>query len=183
MGRHYQILMPLLSLFFVRVDLTDLYPLNIPVHVNQVLDGDTVEVSKGNFRFRVRLNYIDAPEKGQKTFKFNQDAGLFAKNCLAKHLSQNETLTIFGFDQYSRVLGKFNKINLKLVQEGCVSLYPYSKFESKRERGEYIRAYFKARSERIGLWKYGGFKRPIHYRKSLKRKTYARSGSNHFIRK
>jgi len=183
MGRHYQILLPLLSLFFVRVDLTDLIPLNIPVELIQVLDGDSLEVSKGNFKYRVRLTYVDAPESGQKSFKRNFNAGLYAKDCLKSLLPRKFKLTIHGFDQYHRVLGEVEGVNLRLVRKGCVSLYPYTKFTNKYEKSLYVRAYFKARNERVGLWKYGGFKNPMSYRQSLKRKSNTRSRGHHFVSK
>ena len=65
MARNYHFLLPLLSIFLVRVDLTDLIPLQMKFKRWEVLDGDTVKVEFSNSSFRVRLLNIDAPEMGQ----------------------------------------------------------------------------------------------------------------------
>ena len=82
MRRPYQILLPLLSLFFVRVDLTDLFPLQLAVKVLKVYDGDTVSVQYGNHIWKVRLAKIDAPEKGQPFLSDKKDAGRWSQQCL-----------------------------------------------------------------------------------------------------
>lgn len=84
MRRPYQILMPLLSLFLVRVDLTDLFPLTVPVKVLKVYDGDTILVSHGSYQMKIRLSRIDSPEKGQPFMNGAGDAGAYSGHCLKK---------------------------------------------------------------------------------------------------
>lgn len=170
MGRPYQILMPLLSLFFVRVDLTDLWTVKLPVTLVKVQDGDTLVVENNKTIYRVRLSKIDAPEKGQPFWDGRGDAGLEAKKCLENLLSKKpHTLHIFKRDIYGRVLGEIDDLSLRLIQEGCVSLYPHAEFSSKQERAMYLREMRIAKSKKKGLWKRGGFRQPKLWRKSSKR--------------
>lgn len=169
----YQILLPLLSLFLVRVDLTDLIPLKIPVKIVKVYDGDTVLVRSHGTHFKVRIDKIDAPEKGQLTFAPRIDGGAFARKCLIKILDKDphHVLKLRGYDMYQRVLGEINEASLELIQAGCVGLYPFARFRDKKEKGLFVREYFKSRREKRGLWAYGGFQRPGNYR-SNKRNGY-----------
>ena len=88
MARTYQILIPLLSLFLNRVDLTDLYSLKLPVNLIDIYDGDTLLVKTGNYKLKVRLSKIDSPEKGQRFFGSNLNAGLLAKKCFQKLMNK-----------------------------------------------------------------------------------------------
>ncbi|WP_408095451.1 thermonuclease family protein [Peredibacter sp. HCB2-198] len=171
MGRHYQILLPLFSLFLQRVDLTDLFPLELTVKVLKVYDGDTVLVGYKRQKLKVRLSKLDAPEFGQGK------AGRFSRGCLAKLLpiGTSTQLTIYKQDIYRRLLGDLNHVSLKLIQEGCVSLYPHAEFESMEEKYFYLRELQKAKNERRGLWAHGGFQRPKDWRKFNKRNAHPRS--------
>lgn len=165
MRRPYQILLPLFSLFLVRVDLTDISPLQLPVDIIKVYDGDTLLVSHGNWQFKVRLTPIDAPEKGQPFWLHDGDAGSASRQCLMKLLSQNLKLSIFGFDIYGRILGDLSGLSLKLIQQGCATLYPYAVYRSQAEKFFYYRELFKARKLRKGLWALGGYEQPKAWRK------------------
>ena len=170
MGRHYQILLPLFSLFLQRVDLTDLFPLKLTVKVLKIYDGDTVLVGYKRQELKVRLSKLDAPESGQGS------AGSFSKACLAKLLpvgSETE-LTIYKQDIYRRLLGDLSDVSLKLIQTGCVSLYPHAEFQSMKEKYFYLRELQKAKHERRGLWASGGFQRPKEWRKLNKRNAHQR---------
>jgi micrococcal nuclease len=169
MRKWYQILLPLLSLFWVRVDLTDLFPLFIPVQVLKIYDGDTVLVGHGNYRFKVRLSRIDSPEKGQKFLTSSLDAGEVATNCASKLVSQKSLLKIERQDIYGRILGDLEGLSLRLVEEGCAGLYPHAEFSSKAEKFKYLKAYKKAKASRRGLWQYGGFIQPKIWRKASRR--------------
>lgn len=171
MGRHYQILLPLLSLFLVRVDLTDLFPLKIPVKVLKVYDGDTVLVSHGNYQFKVRLLKIDSPEKGQPYLTTNADAGLRSSRCLARLAPENseQELWIIKKDIYGRVLGELKGISLKMIELGCATLYPHAEFASVKEKYLYLQALKKAKAQQVGLWSSGGIRQPKLWRKSNKR--------------
>jgi endonuclease YncB( thermonuclease family) len=165
MGGPYQILLPLLSLFLVRVDLTDLYPISMRVQVLKIYDGDTVLVQRAYMKLRVRLARIDAPEKDQPFLNGKRGAGLLSKACLEKNLSLNPYLRIEGFDLYGRVLGDFEGLSLKLVELGCVVLYPYAKFKNQSEKFLFLRSYLRARLKRRGLWAFGGILHPKAWRK------------------
>jgi micrococcal nuclease len=171
MARIYQILIPLFSLFLNRVDLTDLFPMELSVKLLRIYDGDTVLVKTGNYKFKVRLSKIDSPEKGQRFFGSTRDAGLVAKMCFQKLLQKEEQLIlkIEKWDMYGRVLGDLNELSFKSIQEGCSTLYPYAEFDSKREKFRYLKALKKAKASRRGLWQYGGFLQPKIWRKLSKR--------------
>jgi micrococcal nuclease len=177
MGRIYQILIPLLSLFLNRVDLTDLSSLNLPVKLLRIYDGDTVLVKSGNYKFKLRLSKIDSPEKGQRFFGSTRDAGLVAKKCFQKLLQKEERLIlkIEKWDMYGRVLGDINELSFKSIQEGCSTLYPFAEFDSKREKFRYLKALKIAKASRRGLWQYGGFLQPKIWRKFSKRNVVRQS--------
>ena len=156
----YQILMPLLGLFLVRVDLTDLFPMKIPVKVVQIYDGDTIQVRHKSFTLKVRLAAIDAPEKQQGR------VGMIARECLIKTLkNQEKTLVIYKQDIYGRILGDLEGLTLKLIQEGCAPLYPHAQFESQKEKFQYLIALKNAKAAQRGLWRYEGFVQPKKWRK------------------
>ena len=174
MGRPYQILMPLLSLFLVRVDLTDLFPLKIPVKVLKVYDGDTVLVKHGSLELKVRFSKIDSPEKGQPFFNSNLDAGAFSKKCLENIITKKaiHILNIEKEDIYGRILGDMDDLSLKLIESGCTTLYPHASFDSRKEKMTFLRALKKAKASKRGLWQYGGFRQPKLWRKFSKRNGY-----------
>lgn len=168
MGRPYQILLPLLSLFLVRVDLTDLFPLKYEVKIIKVVDGDTLHVLQGKRILKVRLSKLDSPEKGQPFVGSSADAGDFALRC-AKAAIKNHgrlILRIEKQDIYGRLLGDIEGLSLKLIESGCSGLYPYAGFSSRHEKSIYLQAYAKARSGRVGLWNEGGYQLPKAWRKS-----------------
>lgn len=171
----YQILLPLLGLFLVRVDLTDLFPISLPVKVLEIVDGDTLLVKHRSLKYKVRLSKVDSPEKGQRFLSSNKDAGAFAKECL-KGLMNAEVydLKYEKQDIYGRVLGDLDGLSLRIIEEGCASLYPYSQFASREEKHTYLLALKKARSMKKGLWRYGGFRQPKLWRKSNKRSGHRR---------
>lgn len=168
MGRPYQILYPLFSLFLVRVDLTDLSPVTLNVKILKVYDGDTVLVSHGHFQAKVRLARIDAPEKAQSFLNGKKGAGELSGRCLEKLLANKGVLEVYGHDMYGRILGDIDQVSFKLVEKGCVALYPYAKFNNQHEKYVYLRAYQKARREKVGLWAFGGVQQPKAWRKKNK---------------
>lgn len=169
MRAHYQILWPLFSLFLVRVDLTDLVPMRMKVQVFKVYDGDTLLVGRGDFRAKVRLARIDAPEKGQPFINQSGDAGAASKKCLLRHLKKEGVLIVYGFDIYGRMLGDVDGLNFNLVQNGCAGLYPYAKFSDPHEKFVYLRALYQARLQKRGLWAFGGYEQPKAWRKKHKK--------------
>ena len=173
MAGHYQILLPLLSLFLVRVDLTDLYPLRMEVKIVKIYDGDTVLVKHGSYRWRVRLSKIDAPEMDQKFLNSSRNAGQMSKKCLVGLLKKTALLKVEKEDMYGRILGDLDEVTYQMIEKGCTTLYPYAQFESKKEKFRYLIALKKAKAQRVGLWQYGGFLQPKKWR-SIKRRNARR---------
>lgn len=169
MRRTYQILLPLLSLFLVRVDLTDLYPVTMRVDILKVYDGDTLLVKKGSFQQKVRLSRIDAPEKGQPFLSGRGDAGEFSQQCLKSLSKKTGTLTIYGIDIYGRILGDVDQLSLRMIKSGCSPLYPHALFRSAGEKFHYLRELEAAKRKKLGLWGRGGILQPKLYRKQFKR--------------
>ncbi len=171
MGGHYQILIPLLSIFLVRVDLTDLFPLELRVQVLEVTDGDTVLLRYRNQRLKLRLAKIDAPELAQPFLSGSPGAGLLARRCLHAELAGKSELIarLQSRDLYGRYLGDLDEVSLRLVRSGCAVIYPYAVFSSRGEKFRFLRALAEARRARRGLWKFGGIAQPKNWRRSSKR--------------
>lgn len=182
MALPYQFLIPLLSLFWVRVDLTDLVGLDLAVHIIDIRDGDTLTVTHGNRTLKVRLSKIDAPELGQKFHHSEKNAGLVSRNCLRQMTPKKAVLTIEGFDVYHRILGDVEGLNLRAVENGCTGLYPHAVFSSVREKMIYLKALSRARKERRGVWAFRGFQLPKKWRKINKRSAHRPSHQRHHSR-
>lgn len=165
----YQILLPLLSLFMVRVDLTDLIPIRMKVEILRVYDGDTVLVRRGSYEYKVRISRVDAPEKGQPFLLKSGDAGALARKCLSKLLGPEAELEIYGTDIYGRILGDLNQVSFKLIEKGCVSLYPHAKFKDQNEKYKFLRALIKAKRMKLSLWAFGGIEQPKVWRSKNKK--------------
>jgi endonuclease YncB( thermonuclease family) len=163
MAMIYHYLLPLLGLFLGR-EIFTIHPPSQWVTVEKVLDGDTV-ILKG--QGALRLAGIDAPERGQLTRLKGIDAGEWSKACL-KRLLEGKRLRVVvqGRDRYGRQLGDLihaGSVALQMMESGCVSIYPISTTR------ELVRAYERAKRARVGLWGYGGFERPYHYRRRHKK--------------
>lgn len=170
----YQILFPLLSLFLVRVDLTDLYPLEMEVKILKVCDGDTVLVGKGAYQWKVRLSRIDSPELKQTFLGSSRSAGLYSKRCLEKLLKETAELKVEKFDMYGRILGDLDQVTLKLVEKGCTTFYPHAEFSHQKEKYHYLLTLKKAKARRSGLWRYSGFIQPKKWRNSSRKRIVHR---------
>jgi endonuclease YncB( thermonuclease family) len=177
MRRPYQILLPLLSLFLVRVDLTDLWPLHLTVQLIHLLDADTALVQGPSGPLTVRFSGVDAPEKKQPFARLPGDAGEAATECARKSIGKQKIfkLLIFGQDIYGRILGDLEGLNFKLIKHGCTTLYPHATFSSVKEKWRFIHALRKAKEARRGLWARGGYMQPKLWRKFSKRSARRRS--------
>jgi len=101
--------------------------------VVKVSDGDTLTVDWDGFKARVRLAYIDAPEKSQE---FGPEAREFTR----KHaLKQRVQVKLVDLDRYGR--------NLELVRAGLAWVYRAYKFPPAYKDIE-----DQARKLRRGLW-------------------------------
>lgn len=176
MRRPYQIFLPLLSLFLVRVDLTDLFPLVLNVRLVRLLDGDTAVVGLGKQTLTVRFSGVDAPELGQPFLSGKGDAGEQSAECVRKILNKQKDLKlrVFGLDIYRRILGDLSGLNFKIVRSGCTSLYPYASFASRREKWKFIHALNQAKKQKLGIWKSGGFLNPKLWRKRFSKRNVVR---------
>jgi micrococcal nuclease len=144
----------------------------------EVLDGDTLIVTRNEKVYRVRLAYIDAPEKSQKSLEGvpvgKQITAYLRKNLLGKTVQ----LKVLGRDIYGRLLaevyfkGKF--VNYHLVNRGLAVLYSRSRFQTRRQKREFLQAYYLAQDNRAGIWKTQGIMNPYHYRKINKKKGLRR---------
>ena len=170
----YQILVPLLSLFWVRVDLTDLVPMKLKVQIVDIRDGDTLTVRSGKRLMSVRLSRIDAPELSQNFHQSKINAGYLSRNCLRSLSPEEGILTIEGFDIYHRTLGDVDGLNFRSVERGCAGLYPHAVFHSVNEKWKYLRALNQAKKNRRGLWARGGYMVPKKWRKISKRSGHRR---------
>jgi micrococcal nuclease len=167
---HYQYFLPLLSLFLNRVDLIDFYPITINAKVVKVYDGDTLKLqTETGQNLKLRISKIDAPELTQKFWNSQKSAGMVATQCLKSVLHKPITLWLIeGRDRYGRILGDSKsevKLSLKLVQAGCASLYPYARYDSWKEKHQFVDAFLKSLNRRQGLWKWGLIRRPHIYRR------------------
>lgn len=176
MKRPYQILWPLLSLFLVRVDLTDLWPLDLPVQILNVYDGDTVLVRYGRNELKVRFAKIDAPELGQTFINEKGDAGDLSRRCLRRILNKKKSwiLRPEKNDIYGRILGDLEEVSLELIVRGCASLYPHAQFSSRQEKHFYLKALKRAKYHRVGIWHSSGIRQPKLWRKTKKQTSRRR---------
>lgn len=175
MRSNYQFLIPLLSLFLNRELFTGIYPLKYQVEILKILDGDTVEVSLLGRSERIRLLGIDAPEMGQPSRLGQIDAGRWSRRCLLRILKDQKWYLIWhGRDIYKRVLGELDSkkgaASELMLEEGCASVYPFFNGVPKEVRSKRLIKLHRAQRSRLGLWGYGGFMRPYHWRKTQKTK-------------
>ena len=170
----YQILVPLLSLFWVRVDLTDLFPLELRVQIVDIRDGDTLTVRSWRKTMQVRLSKIDAPELRQNFHHSRLDAGIISRDCVRRLAPKEGILRIEGHDIYHRILGDVEGLNFRIIERGCAGLYPHALFPSVKEKWRYLRALNEAKKNRRGVWAHGGYMVPKKWRKISKRSGHRR---------
>jgi endonuclease YncB( thermonuclease family) len=129
----------------------------------KIVDGDTFDLLVGTVTYRIRLNGIDTPEKGQD---FYQNA----KNSLG-NWCRNQTLrvTYKSKDRNGRLIGDLYTssgiwVNLKLVEEGMA--WHFKKYSSDKTLAA---AEIKARSQKIGLWVMKNTIAPWDWRKGIRK--------------
>lgn len=115
----------------------------IPCQVVAIADGDTLTCLYQKQALKVRLKYIDAPEKGQAY-------GQRAKQALAGLVFRKSVqLEIEGRDKYRRLLAVVfegsRNINLQLVEQGMAWAFLHT-------TPLYLHAQEQARDQRLGLW-------------------------------
>ena len=129
--------------------------------VTRVSDGDTIHVTDGsNFRHKIRLVGIDAPESSQKfgTESTKRLASLVANRIVKVSYSER--------DQYDRILGTVwlgdTNVNLSMVESGHAWAYHYN------QDPQYTEAQSRAKRARRGLWVDPAAQDPWAYRKGGK---------------
>lgn len=138
---------PLLTAFFLAFPLAaPALPLDAPVRVVAVHDGDTVTVRQDKRALRVRLSEIDAPELGQPYGKRAKQA--LSDLCFGKRAE----LATRGRDRYGRVLARLKcdgvDANAEQVYRGLAWVFVrYAPANSPLHALQ-----LDARSARRGLW-------------------------------
>ncbi len=112
-----------------------------------IADGDTFTILKHNTEVRIRLDGIDAPEKGMPYYKVS-------KQYLAQ-LCFNKSVQIKGvkIDRYGRTVARAILPNGKDVSAAMVKAglaWHYNKYSSDRILANYE---IQARQNKSGLWK------------------------------
>lgn len=113
--------------------------------VIKITDGDTIHVLSGTEIYIVRLDAIDAPERGQK---FGKEA---AKTLYDKIYNKNVLVNWQTLDRYNRMIAEIylgdRRICLEMVQEGMA--WHYVKYSKDKDLAK---AEKEAREAKIGIW-------------------------------
>ena len=144
--------------------------LALPVQAETVMsvgDGDTITVTNGAQKIRVRLACIDAPETSQTPY------GMESRQALQKLLPIGTEVTVHTktTDRYGRTVGEVLKGSTNINQQQVASgnAFVYWQYISGCDRQTYSRLENDARLKRLGVWSVtGGIQRPWDYRRSRK---------------
>lgn len=167
-ARHASALLPLAAVLVLAMPWRPAYAVALQGRVVAVADGDTLTVLSGRERVRVRLSYIDAPERGQPF-------GRRARQSLGELCHERmAVVTVAGRDRYGRVLGVVSCdgviANREQVKRGLAWVYTrYARRDSPLYAVER-----EARSERRGLWQASDPQAPWQWRN---RKRASRAGA------
>jgi endonuclease YncB( thermonuclease family) len=138
----------------------------VPGVVVRILDGDTVDLLIGRGRIeRIRLEGIDAPEKGQPF-------GTQARKRLAGFCFQREVVVrVSKKDRYRRSIGRVfadgEDLNQRMLREGMA--WHYARFAHEQPAGEHAadaQTEREARAARLGVWSDAAPIPPWDWRKS-----------------
>jgi endonuclease YncB( thermonuclease family) len=153
--------------------------LPLPIQAATVLsigDGDTITVTNGAQKTRVRLACVDAPETSQTPY------GTKSRQSLQKLLPMGSQVTLRtkATDRYGRsvaeVLKGSTNINQSLVGSG--NAFVYWQYISGCDRQTYSRLENDARLKRLGVWSVpGGIQRPWDYRRGRRGDSSSSSNS------
>ena len=140
-------------------------------------DGDTITVTEGSRRIKVRRACIDAPETSQSPY------GMEARKALQVLLpvGSQVTLNSKATDRYGRSVAEVLKgsTNINQSQVGSGNAFVYWQYISGCDRQTYARLENDARLKGAGVWAVpGGIQRPWDYRKSRKGSRTSASGGS-----
>ncbi len=153
-----------------RFILFSLFIFSTPVSAGSILsigDGDTISITEGNQRIKVRLACIDAPETSQTPF------GIEARKQLQNLLpiGSEVTLKIKETDRYGRSVAEVSKgdININQSLVGSGNAFVYWQYIRGCDRQTYSNLENEARLNGSGVWGIpGGIQRPWDYRHNRK---------------
>ncbi len=140
-------------------------PRILPCYVVKISDGDTFTCSlRNNKKVKVRLQEIDAPEKGQP---FGKKAQHYLTKLIYK---KNVKLHVSSYDRYQRMLATVynsqgKNINLAMVNAGFAWAY-----QQYLKDPQYLQAQKYAQRKRLGLWQDPHPVYPHQWRKQKKQK-------------
>jgi micrococcal nuclease len=112
-----------------------------------IVDGDTYDVLKNNETFRIRVNAIDAPEKGMPFYKVSKE--YLSSICFGKLIK----LDILKKDHHDRFVARATlpdgiDIPTEMIKAGMA--WHFKEFSSDETLTELEKI---ARDNKIGLWK------------------------------
>jgi endonuclease YncB( thermonuclease family) len=152
----------------------------LPVQAATVLsvgDGDTITITSGTQKIRVRLACIDAPETSQSPY------GMESRQALQKLLPIGTEVTVRSkaTDRYGRTVGEILKgsTNINEQQVASGNAFVYWQYISGCDRQTYSRLENDARLKRLGVWSVpNGIQRPWDYRRNRKGGSSASSSGS-----
>ena len=161
-------LLPLLSIAFIWA---------APSYASNVLsigDGDTITITNGAQKTRVRLACIDAPETSQASY------GMESRQSLQRLLPIGTEVTVRSkaTDRYGRTVGEVlrGSTNINQQQVASGNSFVYWQYIKGCDRQTYSNLENDARLKRLGVWSVpGGIQRPWDYRYNRK----GGSGTSH----
>jgi endonuclease YncB( thermonuclease family) len=154
--------------------------ITIPAEAATVLsvgDGDTITITSGAQKIRVRLACIDAPETSQTPY------GMESRQVLQKLLPIGAEVTVRtkATDRYGRTVGEVLKgsTNINEQQVASGNAFVYWQYISGCDRQTYSHLENDARLKGIGVWGVsGGIQRPWDYRRNRKGGSSASSSGS-----
>lgn len=131
----------------------------LPTHaveatVLSIGDGDTITVTQGNKKTKVRLACIDAPETSQTPYGMDARRSLQALLPLGSEV----TLKIKATDRYGRSVSEVTKVDINLNQYLIASgnAFVYWQYIDGCDRQTYSRLESEARLKGLGVWSVPG---------------------------
>ncbi len=112
----------------------------------KIVDGDTYDLLVGNITYRIRMNGIDAPEKGQPYYQKAKD--YLGSLCFRKKIK----VIKLDIDRYGRAIAESflnDTINLSYQMVKAGFAWQYKKYSKDQKLAELETM---ARKNRLGLW-------------------------------